>query len=84
MHVFPPDWKPDYFESFIAGYTIGITYATRGEEPEDSDALHWQMWTGSTGNTMAFTRGKVLARTQMALRALIEKRQDKRREAAAS
>ena len=68
MHTFPPDWKPDYPESFIAGLHLRAAIIARGFEADDRDALHWQTWTQSNGNKLAFFRGMEAADAYAALR----------------
>ena len=68
MHTFPPDWKPDYFESFLAGLHLRTAIINRGWEADEQDAAHWQTWTQSNGNKMAFCRGMACEDAYHALR----------------
>ena len=68
MHTFPPDWKPDYAESFIAGLHLGSAIANRGFPADEHDAITWQIWTQTPGNKMAFARGFKCSEAYTALR----------------
>lgn len=65
MNVFPPNWKPDGNEAFIAGHECARVCFIRGFPPDETDALEWQMWMQDERSKMAFARGwKLFEATQ--------------------